>query len=149
MNLKEELMIDLKEAMKAKDQIRKDTIIMLKAAILQKEKDERIELSADELMEMVFKEVKKRKESIPEFERGNRLDIVEKINKEMAILEKYMPKQLKKEEIEEIIQKTINDIGATSMKDMGKVMQAIKPFTVGKADGKVLSDIVKLKLSQI
>lgn len=147
MNLKEELMADLKDAMKSKEQIKKDTIIMLKAAILQKEKDDRKELSQDELMEIVFKEVKKRKESIPEFEKGNRLDIVETIKEEIGFLEKYMPKQLSEKEVEEIIIKAIKETDSVSMKDMGKVMQAIKPFTVGKADGKMISDIVKLKLS--
>lgn len=149
MSLKEELMAALKLAMQEKDQIKKDTIIMLRAAILQIEKDGQKELTEQEIIGLVAKEIKKRRESIPDFEKGNRQDIVEQINKEIEILQKYMPEQLSEAEITEIVLSAIAKTGAESMRDMGKVMQEVKDKTTGTADGKVVSDIVKQELSKL
>lgn len=149
MGLKENLLKELKEAMQAKDTIKKDTITMLRAAILQVEKDGQKELSEDEMLTIVAKEVKKRKESLGEYEKAGRQDIVDNLNKEIEILEVYMPKQLEVEEIREIVKKAISETGATSMRDMGKVMQSVRAETAARADGKVVSDIVKEELNNL
>lgn len=149
MGLKEDLMKALKEAMQNKDTLKKETITMLRAAILQVEKDGQKELSESEMQTIVAKEVKKRKESIVDFEKGGRLDIVEQVNKEIEILSEYLPEQLTEEEIINLVKDTINNVGATSIKDMGKVMGALRDKTAGKADGKLVSDIVKAELAKL
>lgn len=149
MGLKENLLKELKEAMQAKDTIKKDTITMLRAAILQIEKDTQKELSEDDMLAIVAKEVKKRKESLPEYEKAGREDIVENLNKEIKILEVYLPEQLTEEEIRELVLAAIKEVGAESPKDMGKVMQNVRAKTQGKADGKVISDIVKAELNNL
>ncbi len=147
--MKEELLKALKEAMKNKDEIKKDTITLLRSAILQVEKDNQKQLSEDEMLAIVSKEVKKRKESIADYEKANREDIVQKLKKEIEILSEYLPEQLSEEEIIKIVEEAINETGATSPRDMGKVMQAIRPKTNGKADGKVVSQIVREKLENM
>ena len=147
--MKEELLNDLKEAMKNKDIIKKDTITCLRAAILQVEKDTQKTLTEEEMSAIVAKEVKKRKESIEDYVKGGREDIVENLNKEIEILSKYLPEQLTKEEIEALVLEAISNTGAASPKDMGKVMQYLRPKTAGKADGKMVSDIVKEKLNNM
>lgn len=147
--MKEELLNDLKEAMKNKDTIKKDTITCLRAAILQVEKDTQKTLTEEEMSAIVAKEVKKRKESIEDYVKGGREDIVENLNKEIQILSKYLPEQLTEEEIEALVLEAISNTGAASPKDMGKVMQYLRPKTAGKADGKMVSDIVKEKLNNM
>ena len=149
MGLKENLLKELKEAMQTKNAIKKDTITMLRAAILQIEKDNQKELSEDEMLAIVAKEVKKRKESLPEYEKAGREDIVENLNKEIKILEVYLPEQLTEEEIRNLVLDAIKEVGAESPRDMGKVMQNVRPKTQGKADGKVISDIVKEELNNL
>ena len=147
--MKEELLQDLKEAMKEKDVIKKDTITMLRAAILQVEKDSQKILTDDEICAVVAKEVKKRKESIEEYKSASRDDIVENLNREIEILSKYLPEQLTTEEIEKMVDEAIKESGAQSPRDMGKVMSILRPKTAGKADGKLVSDIVKEKLANM
>ena len=147
--MKEQLLQDLKEAMKEKDTIKKDAITMLRASILQVEKDTQKTLNDDEICAIVAKEVKKRKESIKEYEDANREDIVEGLKKEIEVLSKYLPEQLSKEEIEKLVDQAVIESQAISMKDMGKVMSILRPKTAGKADGKLVSDIVKEKLANI
>lgn len=147
--MKEQLLQDLKEAMKEKDTIKKDAITMLRASILQVEKDTQKTLNDDEICAIVAKEVKKRKESLKEYEEANREDIVESLKREIEVLSKYLPEQLTKEEIEKLVEQAIVESEATSMKDMGKVMSILRPKTAGKADGKLVSDIVKEKLANI
>lgn len=147
--MRDELLQELKEAMKEKDELRKNTITMLRAAILQVEKDELKTLTEEEMHALVAKEVKKRKEAISDYEKGGREDIVENLNKEIEILSKYLPKQLSKDETESLVFEAITAVNAMSAKDMGKVMQYLRPKTAGKVDGKLLSDIVKDKLSNI
>ena len=147
--MKEQLLQDLKEAMREKDTIKKDAITMLRASILQVEKDTQKTLNDDEICAIVAKEVKKRKESLKEYEDANREDIVEGLKKEIEVLSKYLPEQLSKEEIEKLVDQAIIESQATSMKDMGKVMSILRPKTAGKADGKLVSDIVKEKLANI
>lgn len=147
--MKEELLKALKEAMKNKDEIKKDTITLLRSAILQVEKDNQKQLSEDEMLAIVSKEVKKRKESIADYEKANREDIAQKLKKEIEILSEYLPEQLSEDEIIKIVEEAINETGAASPRDMGKVMQAIRPKTNGKADGKVVSQIVREKLENM
>ena len=147
--MKEQLLQDLKEAMREKDTIKKDAITMLRASILQVEKDTQKTLNDDEICAIVAKEVKKRKESLKEYEEANREDIVESLKREIEVLSKYLPEQLTKEEIEKLVERAIVESQATSMRDMGKVMSILRPKTAGKADGKLVSDIVKEKLANI
>lgn len=147
--MKEQLLSELKEAMKNKDELRKNTITMLRSAILQVEKDSQKTLNEDEIIVIISKEVKKRRDSITDYEKAGRDDIVSDLNKEIEILSKYLPQQLNEDEIRKIVDEAIIESGATSPKDMGKVMQILRPKTAGKADGKKVSDIVKEKLSNM
>ena len=147
--MKEQLLQDLKEAMKEKDILKKDTITMLRAAILQVEKDSQKVLNDDDICGIVAKEVKKRKESVSEYENAGRQVIADDLKREIEILSKYLPEQLTEEEITKMVEEAIAESGATGPRDMGKVMGILRPKTQGKADGKVVSDIVKEKLNNM
>ena len=147
--MKEQLLQDLKEAMKEKDALKKDTITMLRASILQVEKDSQKVLNDDEICGIVAKEVKKRKESVSEYENAGRQDIADSLKREIEILSKYLPEQLSEDEIAKMVEEAIVESGAQGPRDMGKVMGILRPKTQGKADGKVVSDIVKEKLANI
>ncbi|MSS19129.1 GatB/YqeY domain-containing protein [Pseudoramibacter porci] len=148
MALKKQLLTDLKAAMKAKDKVRKSTITLIRAAILQEEKDKQIDdLEDSDIEAIISKQYKQRKDSLKEFEKAGRDDLIEQTKAEMAIIEDYLPKQLSPDEIGTIVEDTIQEIGAESMKDMGKVMKAIMPKVKGKADGKVVNQIVREKLN--
>lgn len=149
MEIKQELMVALKQAMQERDTIKKDTITMLRAAILQVEKDDQRDLSQQDIQTIVAREIKKRKDSIADYERGQRQDIIDQINTEIEILSKYLPKQLSEQEIFELVTGVISQTGAQGMKDMGKVMAALREKTAGKADGKVVSDVVKMELAKL
>lgn len=143
MSLKERLMADLKEAMKNKDKLRKDVITMVRAAIKQKEVDERVELDDSDILNIISKQLKEKKSSIDEFKKGNREDLVKQTNDEIEILLKYLPEQLSDEELKEIIKKVIDENEITSMKDIGKLMKNVMPLIKGKADGKQVNLIAK------
>lgn len=143
MSLKERLMADLKEAMKSKDKLRKDVITMVRAAIKQKEVDERVELDDSDILDIISKQLKEKKASIEEFKKGNRDDLVKQTNDEIEILLKYLPEQLSDEELKEIIKKVIDENEITSMKDIGKLMKNVMPLIKGKADGKQVNVIAK------
>ena len=145
--LKEELMQDLKDAMKEKNTIKKDTVHMVRAAILQIEKDKGIEVDDAKIIEIIAKEVKGKKDAIVEFEKGGRDDLIEQTNKEIEVLEKYLPKQLSHDEIAEIVKEVIASLGATSMKDMGPVMKEAKAKIGASSDGKTINEVVKKLLS--
>ena len=147
MALKEQLMDDLKAAMKDKDIIRKNTVQMIRSAVLQFEKDNKTELDDSGVTDVIAKELKRRRDVLPEYEKSGREDLIADINREIEILLAYLPKQLTKEELEEIVVAAISEVGATSMKDMGKIMAAVMPKTKGRADGKMINEIVKAKLS--
>ncbi len=147
--MKEQFLQDLKEAMREKDTLRKDTITMLRAAILQVEKDSQKVLTDDEICGIVAKEVKKRKESVSEYEQAGRQDIADNLKREIEILSKYLPEQLTEEEITKMVESAIVESGANGPRDMGKVMGILRPKTQGKADGKIVSDIVKEKLANM
>lgn len=145
--LKEKLLQDFKEAMKEKNELKKNTIMMVRAAILQIEKDTQKELNDDAILEIFAKEIKKRKDSLEDIEKSGRDDLIKQVNDEMAIIKAYLPQELSLEELQQIIDEVIIETGATSMKDMGKVMQAAKAKTAGRADNKVINEMVKKKLS--
>lgn len=141
--LKEKLLNDLKEAMKEKNLIRKNTIQMVRAAILQIEKDKGIEVTDEQIIEIIAKESKKRKDAAVDFEKSGREDLIKQNNEEIEILSTYLPKQLSTQEIETIVKEIIQNSGATSMKDMGIVMKTAKERIGAAADGKTISDAVK------
>lgn len=141
--LKEKLLQDLKECMKEKKEIRKNAIQMVRAAILQVEKDKAIELTDDQIVEIMAKEVKKRRDSIEDYKKGGREDIVAQVEEEIAVLSEYLPAQLSKEEITIILKDIIKETEATSIKDMGKVMKLAKEKMGASADGKTINEIVK------
>ena len=141
--LKEKLMDDLKNSMKEKNEVRKNTIQMVRAAILQIEKDKGITVEDDKIIEIIAKEVKGKKDALVDFEKAERADLIEQTNKEIAILQEYLPKQLTREEIKVELEKVISDLGATSMKDMGVVMKEAKARIGAGADGRTINEVVK------
>ncbi|ACL76438.1 GatB/YqeY domain-containing protein [Ruminiclostridium cellulolyticum] len=143
MSLKELLVQDLKKAMKDGDSVSKTAIQMARSAVLQVEKDTRVTLDDDGIVEIIAKEVKKRVDTLPDFEKSNRQDLIDNLKAEIEVLKKYLPQQLSEGEIEEIVKEAISSTGATSAKEIGKVMQAVMPKTRGKADGKLVNQIVK------
>ena len=124
--LKEKLLEDLKDAMKTKNVNKKNAVQMVRTAILQIEKDKGIEVSDEQILGIVAKEVKTRKDAIAEYEQANREDLIEKANEEIKALEEYLPKQLTDEELVAEVKKVIEKLNATSMKDMGPVMKEAK-----------------------
>lgn len=148
MSFKETLLQDLKTAMKDKDTIRKNTIQLVRAGVLQIEKDNKVELDDDGVLDVIAKELKKRRDSLPEFEKSGRTDLIENLNREIEILLGYLPEQLTEDEIQKIVEETIAEVGASTMKDMGKVMGAVSSKVKGRADNRVVSGYVKQFLSK-
>lgn len=146
--LKEKLLEDMKVSMRDKKVIRKNVIQMVRAAILQVEKDKQIELNDEQITEIIAKESKKRKDSLADYEKSGRQDLIDQINEEIAILAEYLPQPLSTEEIEKIVEEVIAETGASTMKDMGKVMKEAKAKIGPAADGKTINEIVKQKLSK-
>jgi len=142
MPLKEKLMDDLKESMKSKDKVKKNTVTMVRAAIKQREVDERIELVDADVVDIIAKQIKQKKDSIPDFEKGKRQDLIDLTNEEIKILLEYLPPQMSDEELDLIVKEAIEATGAQTKKDLGKVMALIMPKVKGKADGKHINDIV-------
>ena len=141
--LKEKLMEDLKNAMKDKNEIRKNTVQMVRAAILQIEKDKGIKVEDEKIIEIIAKEVKGKKDALIDFEKAEREDLINQTKTEISILEEYLPKQLTKEEIQEEVKKVISDLGATTLKDMGNVMKEAKARIGAAADGRAINEVVK------
>lgn len=142
-SIKDRLQEDWKTALKTKDKFTANVISTAKSAVLLVEKTDNRKLEDDEVISILAKEVKQRRESLVEFEKGNRQDLVDQCKAEIEILLKYLPQQLDEEEIKKIIIESAEQVGANSIKDMGKVMAAVKPKVVGRADGKLVSQIVK------
>ncbi len=143
MSLKDKLMDDLKTSMKNKETIRKNTVTMVRAAIKQKEVDERIELNDEQILDIISKQLKEKKMAIEEFNKGSRQDLVELTESEIEILLEYLPKQLTDEEVEVIVKETIEEVGATSMKDIGLIMKNVMPKVKGVADGNMVNKAIK------
>ena len=146
MTLKANILDDMKAAMRAKDKQQLGTIRLLTAAIKQVEVDERKELSDDDIVAIVTKMIKQRKDSAKMYLDAKRQDLAEQENYEITVLEKYLPEQLGDAELEELIQKTINSTGASSMADMGKVMGILRPQVTGRADMGAVSQKIKTLL---
>lgn len=141
--LKEQLLNDLKSAMKEKNELKKNTVQMVRAAILQVEKDKQIELDDNQIIDIIAKETKKRNDSIVDYEKGGREDLVEQIKQEIEYLKVYLPKQLSIEEVEKIVKDIIEEIGAKGIKDMGKVMKVAKEKIGASSDGKTINEVAK------
>lgn len=143
MNLQEQITNDLKEAMKAKDSFRLGVIRMLKGALMLEKINKMHELSNEEIIDVVSKQIKMRKDSIVEFTKANRDDLVKQNEEEIIILNSYMPPQLSEEELKKIVDDTFAKVAPTSIKEMGKVMKEITPLVKGKADMSVVSALIK------
>ena len=147
MTLKKQIDSEMIAAAKAKDSIKLGAIRMIKTALHNKEIDAKRELNDAEILQVLSSIVKQRKDSIEQFKTGNRQDLVEKEEAELKVVQAFMPQQMSAEAVEAEVVKAISEAGATSAKDMGKVMKVLMPRITGKADGKMVSDIVKAKLS--
>lgn len=151
MALKDNIMADLKQAMKNKNQDKLRVLRSLKAKMLEREISERKggegSLTDEQAVEVLMKAAKQRKESIEQFEKGDRPELAEKEEAELKIIESYLPQMMEEEELRQVIQQKIDELGAESMADMGKVMGALMSQLKGKAEGSLISSIVKEELS--
>ncbi|HVF15902.1 MAG TPA: GatB/YqeY domain-containing protein [Steroidobacteraceae bacterium] len=146
MSLKDRITEDMKAAMRAKDSERLGTIRMITAGIKQREVDERITLDDSQVLSVVEKMIKTRKESIAQFQSGGREDLAAKEQKEIDLLQAYLPAQLSEAELDALIAESIAEAGATSIKDMGKAMALLKQKAAGRADMAAVSGKLKAKL---
>lgn len=161
MSLKQKIQTDLKKSLQDKDVLRCSVLRLLNAAILNKEKEKRAKLSKteeiekltelsqltdEEVIEVISSEVKQRKDSIEQYEKGHRQDLAEPEKKELEILMEYLPEQMSEEEIKKLVKETIAKLGASSPRDTGKVMGALMPQLKGKAEGGLVSKIVQEEL---
>ena len=147
MSIKEQLANDMKEAMKAKEKERLAVIRMVRGAIRQQEIDGKTELDDEAVIAVISKEVKMRKDSIVDLQKGGRDDLVAQNEAEIAFLMPYLPKQLTEDEVRELVKEAVEKTGASSPKDMGKVMGALMPKVKGRADGKMVNQLVKEALN--
>jgi hypothetical protein len=146
MTLREQIQDDVKKAMKEKRKDDLATLRFLSAGIKQKEVDERKELSDEEVIQLIQSQIKKREESVESFTKGNREDLAEKEKAGIELMRAYLPEQLSSDELEKIVEESIQEAGASGPKDMGKVMKVIMPKVQGRADGKAVNQVVRSKL---
>ena len=146
MTLRERINEEMKTVMKARDSEKLGAIRLLQAALKQKEVDERVEITDDIVLAIIDKMLKQRKDSIEQYTAGNRMDLVAKEQFEVTVLQAYMPAQLSEAELAAVLDRVIAETGATSAKDMGKVMNALRPKVAGRADMGKLSAVVKARL---
>lgn len=147
LQLKNQLLLDLKNTMKNKDIVAKNTIQSLRAAILQYEIDNKQELTDDKIIDIISKEKKKRLDALEQFNKSDRQDLIQQTQKELNVISKYLPQPATQEEIEQIVINTIKELNATQ-KDFGKVMKEVTAKLKNRTDGKTISGIVKQKLNQ-
>ncbi|WEV37996.1 GatB/YqeY domain-containing protein [Lactobacillus sp. ESL0680] len=147
MSLSEQIMADMKEAMKARDKVKLNTVRMIKSALMNEKIKAGHELSSDEELTVLNREKKQREESIEEFTKAARTDLADETKQELAVVESYMPKQLSQDELEQIVTETIAEVDAKGKSDFGKVMKALMPKIKGKADGKAASSAVRNHLN--
>jgi uncharacterized protein YqeY len=147
MSLEEKLIDEMKQAMKSNDKLRLSTIRMIRSAIKNKEIEQRKKLDDEDIFRVIQGMVRKSEESIEQFKAGGRMDLVEKEQKEVEIMKSFLPQPLSREEILRIIDQSIEETQASSLKDLGKVMKSVMPKLEGKADGKLINQLVKEKLS--
>ena len=149
MNLNDRIMNDLKEAMKNKDSFKLSVIRMVKGAIQLEKINKKRDLNDEEVIDVISKQIKLRKDSINEFEKAGRNDLADTTKKEVEVLNEYMPEQLSSEEVNKIIDEAFDKVNPTSQKDMGLIMKEVTPKVKGKADMGEVSKIIKEKLSNI
>ncbi len=147
MKLIEQIQEDLKRSMKAKDGNRVSVLRLLVSSIKNREIEKKDALDDEEILAEITSAAKRRRESIEAFKEGGRMDLVEKEESELAILQEYLPEQLSPEEIRSVVQDVAESVGATTASDLGKVMKELMPRLRGKADGKLVNEIVKEVLS--
>ncbi|GAA3403781.1 GatB/YqeY domain-containing protein [Paenibacillus hodogayensis] len=147
MSLSERLNDDMKQAMKNQDKFKLSVIRMIRSAIKNVEIDQKKTLSDDEVLDILNREIKQRKDSLHEFEKADRGDLADTVRKEIDVIAVYMPQQLTEEEIHAIVQQTIQETGTSSKADMGKLMSALMPKVKGRADGKLVNQLVQKLLS--
>ncbi|MDD6323430.1 MAG: GatB/YqeY domain-containing protein [Bacilli bacterium] len=147
--MRNQILEDLKIAMKNQDKERLSVIRMVKGSIQMAELNKKHELTDDEVFDVISKEIKSRKDSILEFEKGNRQDLIEKTQSEIDILKNYLPKQLTDDELFKLVDDVFEEVKPSSTKDMGKIMKLLKPKVVGKADMGFVSKVVKDKIEQL
>ncbi|GAA0038213.1 GatB/YqeY domain-containing protein [Lactobacillus amylovorus] len=147
MSLSDKIMTDMKTAMKNHDKTTLDTVRMIKSALMNEKIKLGHDLNADEELTVLNREKKQREESIEEFAKAKRDDLVEETKKELAVVEKYLPKQMSKDELESAVKETIDEVGAKGKSDFGKVMKALMPKIKGRADGKTASQAVRDQLN--
>src|ERR1044072_5991580 len=148
MSLSKQIVTDLTTAMKAQDAARMSTLRMVKAAMMNRQIEKGSELDDEEMQKLLRSLVKQRRDSIEQYEKAGRQELVDKEQAEIDVIETYLPKAISKEEIEQVVAAVIAETGASSMKDMGKVMKAAQAARAGKnADGRVVSEVVKAKLA--
>ena len=150
MTLSEQIIADLTAAMKAKDAARTSTLRMLKAAIVNRQIEKGGELDEEELMKLLRSQIKQRRDSVEQYEKGGRQDLVDKERAEIAVIEGYLPQAASQDEIDKAVAAAIAETGAASIKEMGAVMKAVMPRLAGKnADGRAVSETVKKKLTPV
>ncbi len=147
MGLDERLVEEMKASMKSGDKVRLSTIRMIRTAVKNKEIELRKKPDDEEILRVIQGMVRKSEESIEQFRIGSRMDLVEKETREIEILKSFLPQSLSREEILKVVDQTIEETQATSMKDLGKVMKSVMPKLTGKADGKLVNQLVKERLS--
>jgi uncharacterized protein len=147
MSLEERLVQEMKEAMKSSDKLRLSTVRMIRSTVKNKEIELRKPLDDGEIQKAIQGMVRKGEESVEQFRLGGRMDLVEKESREIEILKSFLPQALTREEILKIIDETIEETQSTSMKDIGKLMKSVMPKLQGKADGKLVNQLVKERLS--
>jgi uncharacterized protein len=147
MSLEERLVEEMKQAMKSNDKLRLSTIRMIRSASKNKEIELRKKLEDEDVVKVIQAMVRKGEESVEQFQAGGRMDLVEKEKKEIEILKSFLPQPLSKKEILKIIDQSIQETQASSLKDIGKVMKSVMPKIGGKADGKLINQLVKERLS--
>lgn len=143
MAIKEQLQEDLKTAMREKDTVRKNVVQLIKAGVLQYEKDNKTTLDDEGVLSVIAKQLKQRRDSLPDYEKSGREDLIAQLKREMELLMEYLPAQLSHEELTEIVKDAITKTGASGIKDMGKIMAEVMPKTEGRADGKEINLIAR------
>ncbi|CAM3437507.1 GatB/YqeY domain-containing protein [Marinicrinis lubricantis] len=143
MSLSERLNQDMKQAMKDQDKFKLSVIRMIRSSIKNVEIDQKKTLEDSEVLDILNRELKQRKDSLQEFEKAGREDLAANLRQEIDVITQYMPAQLTEEEVKSIVQQTIQEVGASSKADMGKVMSALMPKVKGRADGKLVNQLVQ------
>ena len=143
MTIKDKLKNDLVAAMKEKVAVRKNVVQLIKAGVLQVEKDKKVTLDDEGVLEVIAKQLKQRKDSLPDYEKSGREDLIAQLKREMELLMEYLPPQLSKDELKAIVLEAIDKTGAASIKDMGKIMAEVMPKVKGRADGKEINAVAR------